>query len=130
MQAVVKLDSNYAKDFQVDNDDSTIKLFKQIQEGKNFAEYISRIITEIDKTNSTHLEAAKNGREVMAKRVCEKCKNVDELVAELQKDFDAHNHNHILAILADKIDARKEGGVRYNLSFASSKIISLITPKS
>lgn len=119
IEAVVKLDSNYAKDFDMTNKESTAYIFNEMQNGGSFEECVSNVIAEIDKTNSTHLEAALDGRKTMAKSVCSICHSVDDLKTELQKDFLAQNRNHILAVLTDKIKAKNKDGFRYNLSFAS-----------
>ena len=119
LNAVVKIDSRYSRVFGDSNENIIKSSFDKMKNGGEFAGLVFDAISEIDKTNSTHLEAAVNGRKIMTDRVCEICKNVDSLILELQKDFTEKNRNHILARLADKIQSRKEGGVRYNLSFAS-----------
>lgn len=119
LNAVVRIDSRYSKVFNYNNENVIKNLFDKMQSGGEFEGLVFDAISEIDRTNSTHLEAAVDGRKIMADRVCEICRNIDNLKDELQKEFSVQNNNHILARLTDKIQAKKEGGFRYNLSFAS-----------
>lgn len=112
IEAVVRLDSNYGKD-------QSETLFKKMRNGGNFKECLSEVIVEIDKINSTHLEAGANGRNEMVERILSLCKNVDDLKRELLKEFSVENKDHILYKLTDKIKSKNRDGYRYNLSFAT-----------
>lgn len=112
IEAVVELDSNYGKD-------KTEDWFKKMLKGGDFKKCLSEAITEIDKINSTRLEAGVNGRNEMVKRVLSLCNNVEDLKRELLKEFSANDEKHILYKLTDKIKAKNRDGYRYNLSFAT-----------
>lgn len=112
IEAVVRLDSNYGKD-------KTEIWFKKMLNGDNFKECLNEVIVEIDKINSTHLEAGINGRNEMVERILFLCDNVDDLKRELLKEFSVNNKEHILYKLTDKIKAKNREGYRYNLSFAT-----------
>lgn len=112
IEAVVRLDSNYGKD-------KTEDWFKKMLNGGDFKECLSEAIVEIDKINSTHLEAGVDGRNEMVKRVLSLCENVEDLKRLLLKTFSANDEEHILYKLTDKIKAKNRDGYRYNLSFAT-----------
>lgn len=138
IEAVVKLDSNYAKDSQIIPPDdkfnidkhysnaagrfcgSTAYWFNKLKNKEiDFQTGILGVVVAIDTTNSTHLEAAKNGRQEMRDRICTRCASVDELIFELNKKYSANIENHLISLLTKSIPARGKSGERYNLSFAS-----------
>ena len=123
IEAVVGLDSNYSKDSLIVEPKGkyigSIKYwFNQMKSGGDFAHSVLMAITAIDSTNSTHLEASKDGRKILCDRITSACSNCQELEDMLKADFESDDTKHILSILTERIDD-KSGRVRYNLSFAS-----------
>lgn len=137
IEAIVNLDSNYAKDFIINKPHNDYDPFKNCEsaDGKyygstrywfnemtkqdcNFKRCVLGAIISIDSTNSTHLEASINGRRRMCEIICEHCTNHIDLVNMLNVPFNPSNHNHLLSLLTTKCEAKK-GGARFNLSFAS-----------
>ncbi len=138
IEAVIHLDSNYAKDGEINapsegydpEDDakissrkycgSTAYWFNEMQKQDcNFRRCVLGAVTAIDRTNSTHLEAAILGRKSMRDIICEHCRNYHDLVNLLNVPFTSSNHHHLIALLTAKTIAKKDGGARYNISFAT-----------
>ena len=138
IEAVVNLDSNYAKDSQIIPPDekfdvnvhfsnaegrfcgSTAYWFKKLKDKEiDFRTGILGAIVAIDTVNSTHLEAAKDGRLEMRERICTRCANVNELILELNKEYSINVEDHLISLLTKSIPAKGKNGERYNLSFAS-----------
>ena len=136
IEAVVNLDSNYKKESQNipphkdfnpetydDNDKnlycgSMMYWFDKIKksEGK-FETNILGAIIAVDRSNSTHLQASENGRKVIREIICSKCKTVDELKNEMEKDL--KDDSHLIKLMSVPIKANGKDGNRSNLSFAS-----------
>lgn len=138
IEAVVHLDSNYAKDLEVnvpsENYDpevnaessqgmycgSTAYWFNEMKKDNcNFRKCVLGAIIAIDSTNSTHLEAAYSGRKIMRDIICKKCSSYHDLLNMLNIPFDSSNHEHLISLLTKKTIAKKDNVPRYNLSFAT-----------
>ena len=138
IEAVVGLDSNYNRDsdifaepdkgfdpfVNVSSSDgkycgSSAYWFHKMENGGNFEECLLGAIVSIDRTNSTHLESAVNGRTKIKNIILNKCKNVDDLKNELNKDFHNNPKEHLIGLMSVDLEAKKRGTVRSNLSFAS-----------
>lgn len=138
IEAVVHLDSNYAKDGEInepspgyepeDNAESsdgmycgsTAYWFNEMRKPDcNFRRCVLGAVIAIDSTNSTHLEAAILGRKSMRDIICRYCNSYRDLVNMLNIPFTASNHNHLISLLTAKTIAKKDGGARYNISFAT-----------
>lgn len=138
IEAVVHLDSNYAKDLEINPPSngydpelniessngkycgSTAYWFNEMKKTNcDFKKCVLGAVIAIDSTNSTHLEAAILGRKSMRDVICRNCKDWHGLVEMLNVPFDSSNHNHIISLLAVKTIAKKDGGARYNISFAT-----------
>ena len=138
VEAVVGLDSNYNRDADVNakpDDDfdvfqntssssgkycgSSAYWFYKMEHGGNFEECLLGAIISIDRTNSTHLESGVDGRRVIKDIILKKCKNVEKLKKELNKDFQTNPKEHLIGIMSVDLPAKKKGTNRSNLSFAS-----------
>ncbi len=138
IEAIVHLDSNYAKDLEINppSDDYDPESNAEASNGKycgsiaywfdemkkpncNFKKCVLGAVIAIDSTNSTHLEAAVSGRKSMRDVICSNCKDWHDLVEMLNVPFNPSNHNHIISLLTVKTTAKKDGGARYNISFAT-----------
>lgn len=138
IEAVVHLDSNYAKDLEINPPSegydpevnaessnskycgSTAYWFEEMKKPNcNFRECVLGAVIAIDSTNSTHLEAAILGRKSMRDVICMNCEDWHGLVEMLNVPFNPTNHNHIISLLTVKTIAKKDGGARYNISFAT-----------
>lgn len=138
IEAVVGLDSNYNRDADIDAkpDDgfdpfknvsssngkycgSSAYWFHKMENGGDFEECLLGAIISIDRTNSTHLESAVNGRTAIKDIIMSVCKNVSDLKAELNKDFNNNPKQHLIGLMSDEMAAKKSGTKRSNLSFAS-----------
>ncbi len=136
-EAIVGLDSNYAKDSKIipPDDDFDPELNASKAEGKfcgttaywfneitkpesDFRKCILGAIIAIDTTNSTHLEAAENGRIVMRDRIVKHYHDLSGLIAALLTELNG-NANHPIVVLTAGIKAKGKDGIRYNISFAS-----------
>lgn len=137
IEAVVRLDSNYARDFCENEPDSEFDpeinaqdakgkycgssayWFKKMKEdGTNFKKCVLGAVIAVDTVNSTHLEACNNGRREARDIICDYCHNCEDLVKKLNVPYSA-DKNHILSLLCQPMDAKNKKGKRYNLSFAS-----------
>lgn len=138
IEAVVRLDSNYAKDFEIhepsENYDpeenaesshgkycgSTVYWFSELMKTNcNFRKCILGAVIAIDGTNTTHLEASYDGRKTMRNIICDCCNDYHDLVRMLEVPFKRDNHNHLISLLNQKTIAKKDDGPRYNISFAT-----------
>ena len=138
IEAVVGLDSNYSRDADIDAQPekgfdvyknvsssggkycgSPAYWFHKMENGGNFEECLLGIIISIDRSNSTHLESAVNGRTKIKNIILNKCKNINDLRTELEKDFRLNAKEHILGLMSEEMEAKKKGTNRSNLSFAS-----------
>lgn len=132
--AVIKLDSNYGRDADVNDKPhkkfdpiksskrikcgSTAFWFDKMKNGGDFKTCLAGAIVAIDRVNSTHLEASKNGRDIIRERIFQICPTYSKMVAELEKNLE--NQNHIIAKISAPIEAKRGNtSDRYNLSFAS-----------
>lgn len=116
------LDSNYGKnDWNKNIEGSTAYLFKELAESDDngFIELINRIVEKIDSVNSTHLEATKDGRKIIADRIVGFCNNYEGLKEKLEQPFYEFRQNHIIAKIADGIPEKNDKEKRYNISFAT-----------
>lgn len=137
IEAVVGLDSNYNRDADIDSapDDgfdpfvnvsssggkycgSSAYWFHKMENGGNFEECLLGAIISIDRTNSTHLESAIDGRLKIKDIIMNACNNVDDLKRELNKDFHINPKEHLIGLMSEEMDAKKKNK-RSNLSFAS-----------
>ena len=137
IEAVVGLDSNYNRDADIDAapDDgfnpfrnvslsngkycgSSAYWFHRMENGGDFEECLLGAIISIDRTNSTHLESAINGRMMIKNIIMGVCHNVDELKNELNKDFHINPKTHLIGLMSAEMPAKKKS-TRSNLSFAS-----------
>lgn len=137
IEAVVRLDSNYANDLAITKPDhgfdpeehagnsngmycgSTAYWFDQMQNNSDFRRNVLGAVIAIDRTNSTHLEACANGRIEMRNIICGCCNNYRDLIDKLNDRFSSDNHNHMIALLTQPIQSKGKEGKRYNLSFAT-----------
>ena len=105
IEAVVHLDSNYAKDLEINppSDGCDPELNVEASNGKycgstaywfnemkktncDFKKCVLGAVIAIDSTNSTHLEAAISGRKSMRDVICRNCKDWHGLVEMLTTD--------------------------------------------
>lgn len=138
IEAVVGLDSNYNRDgdmnaqpdrgfnpfTNISSSDgkycgSSAYWFHKMENDGNFEECLLGAIISIDRTNSTHLESAVQGRRKMKDIIMGKCKNVSDLKRELNRDFRINPKEHLIGLMSVDLEAKKRGTVRSNLSFAS-----------
>lgn len=143
IEAVVRLDSNYGKDLEINPPSksydpeknatsakglycgSTKYWFDQLQVNtEEFKKCVLGTVIAIDRTNSTHIESCVNGRKEMRDRICKECSCYEELKSMLEQPYivgDFSDKKHLLEILSEGIEQKGKGknGVRYNLSFAS-----------
>ncbi len=136
-EAIVGLDSNYAKDSKpIPPDDTfdpevnasnadkkfcgtTAYWFSEMTKSDfDFHKCLLGAIISIDTTNSTHLEAAENGRKEMRDRIVRHYHDLSGLKSTLSKPYNGEA-DHPLAVLTDGIKAKGKDGIRYNISFAS-----------
>lgn len=85
----------------------------------NFRKCVIGAVIAIDSANLTHLEAAVSRRKTMRNIVCEKCNNYLDLIDILNTPFKPSNHNHLIALLSTKTFSKKDGKVKFNISFAT-----------
>lgn len=135
---MIYLDSNYAKDSYINdppvgydpkiyaessNDKycgSTVYWFNEMKKPNcNFRKCVLGAVIAIDSANSTHLEAAVSGRKTMRDIICKKCNNYLDLIDMLNTPFKLSNHKHLNALLTTKTISKKDGKVRFNISFAT-----------
>lgn len=138
IEAVVGLDSNYNRDADIYSEPdkgfdvfanvsssdnkycgSSAYWFNKMVNGGNFEECLLGAIISIDRTNSTHLESAIDGRTKMKNIIMRKCHNVKELKEELNKDFRVDPKNHLIGLMCQELPAKGKESTRSNLSFAS-----------
>lgn len=137
VEGIVNLDSNYAKDLAITPPDkkfdlkehsqksgglycgSTAYWFNEmIKPNSDFRTCVLGAVVAMDRTNSTHLESAINGRQIMRDIICNNCKDVSDLIKMLEVPFKASDKNHLISLLTKGIPDKK-GGERCNLSFAT-----------
>ena len=137
IEAVVGLDSNYNRDSDIEaapdcgfnpiNNVSSSNgkycgsaayWFHKMENGGDFKECLLGAIISIDRTNSTHLEAAVDGRIKIRDIILNLCQNVSELKRELNKDFSSNPKKHLIGLMSVEMPAKGRGN-RSNLSFAS-----------
>lgn len=137
IEAVVGLDSNYNRDADIDSvpDDgfdpflnisssggkycgSSAYWFHKMENGGDFEECLLGAIISIDRTNSTHLESAVDGRLKIKEIILNVCNDVDDLKRELNKDFLVNPKQQLIGLMSVEMDAKKKNK-RSNLSFAS-----------
>ncbi len=138
IEAVVRLDSNYAKNLEINHPSggydpesnaeasngkycgSTAYWFNEMKKPNcDFKKCVLGAVIAIDSTNSTHLEAAFSGRKLMRDAICSKCKDWHGLVEMLNVKFNPSDPDHIISLLTVRTPAKKGGGARYNISFAT-----------
>lgn len=138
IEAVVGLDSNYNRDTDINAEpDKGFDVFKNVtssggkycgspaywfyhmENGGSFEECLLGIIISIDRSNSTHLESADDGRTKIKNIILSKCKNINDLKNELEKDFRINPKDHLIGLMSIEMNAKKKGTKRSNLSFAS-----------
>ncbi len=123
IEAVVHLDSIYGRDLD-DNSDpefgvkddtnpsnlkgkysgSTAYWFGQMKSGgESYEKCLLWAVTAIDRTNSTHLEAAQGGREKMRDIIKKRCPDVVSMKKELEKDFLEDPFNHLIATMCQEL---------------------------
>lgn len=138
IEAVVHLDSNYGMDDDIDSKPdkkfdpfthvsqskglycgSSAYWFNEMKNGGDYKKCLLGAIISIDRTNSTHLEATKDGRMEMFKIISGASKDVNELQNELNKPFDSNPKHHLIGLMSIDLPAKGKNGERSNLSFAS-----------
>ena len=139
IEAVVSLDSNYNKDNEIIKPDygfdpeinasnsnnkysgSTRYWFEEmLKPGANFKKLLLGSIITIDSVNSTHLEAAIDGRKKMRDIICTVCNNVNDLIKKLEEPFDMNDKTNLIVMMSQPIPAKNKGNsMRINLSFAT-----------
>lgn len=138
IEAVIRLDSNYAKDSYINEPSvgyepeinaessngkycgSSAYWFNEMKKpNSNFKKCVLGAVIAIDSANSTHLEAAVSGRKTMRDIICKKCNNYLDLIDMLNTPFEPTNHEHIISLLTAKTISKKDGKVRFNISFAT-----------
>lgn len=138
IEAVVRLDSNYAKDIlynppsygydpELNVSDSKGRFcgsseywFTEMKKNKqDYYRCLLGAVIAVDTTNSTHLEACENGRKQICSIIYKCASNVDELIEKLNEPFDSNNSGHLIAQISKGIPAKKKDGLRYNISFAT-----------
>lgn len=139
IEAVVGLDSNYNRDTDINScPDDGFDVFRNVSKAENkycgssaywfnqmlqpranFEKCLLGAIISIDRTNSTHLEAARNGRLEMKRIIMESCHSVYELKRELNRSFINDPSNHLIFKMCVDLPAKGKNGMRSNLSFAS-----------
>lgn len=139
IEAIIRLDSNYKKESENKEPDNGFDLEKHsskaeglycgstkywFEEMKNdsskYQDCIWGAVVSIDRSNSTHLETTLNGRYEMAKRIFEKCPNLESLKSELSKEFFSRDDDHLIAVmLKEGLKSIKDDKDMYYLSFAS-----------
>lgn len=129
IEAVVRLDSNYAKESSLVPPDQGFKPDTHVNHAKGLYSGSSKYwfdamvkgtepfdtallgaIIAIDRSNSTHLEASNGGRLEMHDRIIKKCTNHHDLENMLNQKFRAGDKNHLISILSQPVPA-KRGGV-------------------
>ena len=93
----------------------------QMSSEYNFDQCLRGAIVSIDRSNSTHLSASKDGREEIFSRIKNICNNVEDLKKELNK-IKANGEiekNHLLVTLSKELEAKNKSGKRSNFSFAT-----------
>lgn len=94
-----------------------------MNEGENFWQCLRGAIVAIDRSNSTHLSASKNGRNEIFKIIKSKCncQNVETLKKKLDKvnGDGTIDEDHLIAKMSMDITSTKRNQKRSNLSFAS-----------
>lgn len=137
IEAVVRLDSNYANDLAITGPDrgydpeeyaensngmycgSTAYWFDRMKQNSDFKRNVLGAVIAIDRTNSTHLEASVNGRIAMRNIICEYCNNYEDLINKLNEKFFSGNYNHLIALVSQPLRSKRKKEKRYNLSFAT-----------
>ncbi len=142
IEAILRLDSNYKKDVDVDSTPgdkfnpfgykennktkskseycgSTAYWFNKMNNGGDFKECLLGAIISIDRVNSTHLESTKDGRNKIKEIIIDKCHSVKGLKKELNKDFRIDFEHHLIGLMSVELAAAGKETLRSNLSFAS-----------
>ena len=137
VEAMVHIDSNYRLDnlspnnalekyyytnenyTKTRNNDFAAFWFDKMKNGGDFHTCLQNAITSIDRANSTHLEAAINGRTTICERICNICKNYKDLISLLNKKFCSTDTHHLIYLITAKMASKKTNQYRFNLSFAS-----------
>ena len=127
VEAVIKLDSNYKNEslnkkpddgfdpYNYKNDTTTkycgsIRFwFEQMTDKGSIYDYETCVlgaVIAIDRSNSTHLEIANEGRQQIANRIIKRCSDVEKLKQALRqtlqnKPEQSFDENHLLAYMID-----------------------------
>lgn len=122
IEAILKLDSNYKKENGIVPDKhfslnlvnknkkktyfagSSGFWFNEMKNKQSIYTYkqcVLGTVISIDRTNSTHLEIAKNGRKMLVKRIISRYPNVNKLMKALKEDFKASNKHHLISVLTE-----------------------------
>lgn len=143
-KGILNYDSNYNKesdkdagpyskniflsDFEVKKNKYTGSIaywFAQMKNGINFKQCLRGAIVAIDRSNSTHLSASKDGRSkifdiIYSELECD-CQNVNALKEKLDKvaEDKTIDEDHLIAKMSKNITSTKSNQERSNLSFAS-----------
>ena len=142
IEAVVALDSNYGSDDMLLVPDYGFNPIRDISSSKkecgstrywftfmknNHTEEEDKhsvygAVIAIDRTNSTHLESAVEGRKKMADIILSRCPNYEALLDALRDDFNPdfpESEHHLLYLMSKPIDGKRSETKRCNLSFAT-----------
>lgn len=139
IEAVLKLDSNYKRESEVFKPDEKFDLEKHLRNAKglycgstqfwfdemskkesnyDYKQCVLGAVISIDRSNSTHLETTKNGRQKMADIISKKCPDLKTLKKELSKPFKATDNDHLISKMLNG-GFNTNGKDMYYLSFAS-----------
>lgn len=137
IEAVVRLDSNYAKDIlynppsdgydpEMNVSDSGGKFcgsseywFKEMMKESEYYRCLLGAVIAVDTTNSTHLEACLNGRKTVCDIIYKCAPNVESLIDKLNEPFNPNNKEHLISLISKGLPAKGKVGLRYNISFAT-----------
>lgn len=114
----------FSSDFEVKENKYTGSIaywFTKMNEGENFSQCLRGAIVAIDRSNSTHLSASKNGRSTIFNIIYSNYQNVVTLKKELGKFSKGKTigKDHLIAKMSINIASTKGNQKRSNLSFAS-----------
>ena len=127
IEAIIRLDSNYADDDVLEKVGSTRFWFDFISKNRSIVDFtkgIYEVVKAIDKANSTHLVACEDGWTKMADTIINYCTDYDGLIFCLQQDIDTYNwplrENHLFCQMSAPMKCKnRDGTERCNISFAS-----------
>ncbi len=139
IEAVLKLDSNYKRESEVFKPDEKFDLKEHSSNAKglycgstqfwfdemskkesnyDYKQCVLGAVISIDRSNSTHLETTKNGRQKMADIISNECPDLKTLKEELGKPFKSNDNDHLISKMLNGV-FNTNGKDMYYLSFAS-----------